>query len=150
MKIILIQDVENLGQAGDIINVKNGYARNYLFPNKLALFNNKQNLNSISSLLKQKEQKDAKEKTNLESLVNVLNKTSLKFDLNSGEDGKLFGSVTSQMISDELKNQGLEISKKEIVLDEPIKLIGNHKVNINLGSDFEATVKIKVSELESE
>ncbi len=149
MKIILIQDVENLGQAGDIVNVKNGYARNYLFPNKLALFNNKQNSNAISSLLKQKEQKDAKEKTNLESLANVLNKTSLKFSLNSGEDGKLFGSVTSQMISDELSNQGLKISKKEIVLEESIKSVGSHKVIVNLGAELEATVKVKVTELES-
>tara|TARA_Y100001970_G_scaffold126064_1_gene155927 strand:- start:1352 stop:1807 length:456 start_codon:yes stop_codon:yes gene_type:complete len=148
MKIILIQDVENLGQAGDIVNVKNGYARNYLFPNKLALFNNKQNSNAISSILKQKEEKDIKERSNLESLIGVLNKTSLKFSLNSGEDGKLFGSVTSQMISDELNSQGLKITKKEIVLDEPIKSIGNHKVNVNLGADLDATVKIKVSELE--
>ena len=149
MKIILIQDVENLGQVGDIVNVKNGYARNYLFPNKLALFNNKQNSNTISSILKQKEEKDIKERSNLESLIGVLNKTSLKFSLNSGEDGKLFGSVTSQMISDELNAQGLKITKKEIVLDEPIKSIGNHKVNVNLGADLEATVKIKVAELES-
>ena len=148
MKIILIQDVENLGQAGDIVNVKNGYARNYLFPNKLALFNNKQNSNAISSILKQKEEKDIKERSNLESLIGVLNKTSLKFSLNSGEDGKLFGSVTSQMISDELNSQGLKITKKEIVLDEPIKSIGSHKVNVNLGADLEATVKIKVAELE--
>ena len=148
MKIILIQDVENLGQAGDMVNVKNGYARNYLFPNKLALFNNKQNSNAISSLLKQKENKDAKEKSNLESLAKVLNKTSLKFSLNSGEDGKLFGSVTSQMISDQLDGEGLKIDKKEIVLEEPIKSIGSHKVAINLGADLEATVKIKVVELE--
>jgi len=148
MKIILIQDVENLGQAGDMVNVKNGYARNYLFPNKLALFNNKQNSNAISSLLKQKENKDAKERANLESLAKVLNKTSLKFSLNSGEDGKLFGSVTSQMISDQLDGEGLKIDKKEIVLEEPIKSIGSHKVAINLGADLEATVKIKVVELE--
>tara|TARA_X000001036_G_C20635200_1_gene788802 strand:+ start:332 stop:784 length:453 start_codon:yes stop_codon:yes gene_type:complete len=148
MKIILIQDVENLGQAGDMVNVKNGYARNYLFPNKLALFNNKQNSNAISSLLKQKENKDAKERSNLESLAKVLNKTSLKFSLNSGEDGKLFGSVTSQMISDQLDGEGLKIDKKEIVLEEPIKSIGSHKVAINLGADLEATVKIKVVELE--
>ena len=149
MKIILIQDVEKLGQAGDVVNVKNGYARNYLIPNKLGLFNSKQNSNAISTLLKQKETKDAKARANLKSLASVLNKTSLKFSLNSGEDGKLFGSVTSQMISDELGAQGLKIDKKEIVLEESIKLLGNHKVTINLGAELEATVKIKVVELES-
>ena len=149
MKIILIKDVENLGQAGDVVSVKNGYARNYLFPNRLALFNNKQNSNAISSILKQKENKDAKERLNLESLAKVLNKTSLKFSLNSGEDGKLFGSVTSQMISEELENQGLKIDKKEVVLEDPIKSLGNHKVDINLGADLDATVKIKVVDLES-
>tara|TARA_B110000116_G_scaffold258843_1_gene260361 strand:- start:290 stop:742 length:453 start_codon:yes stop_codon:yes gene_type:complete len=149
MKIILIQDVEKLGQAGDVVNVKNGYARNYLIPNKLGLFNSKQNSNAISTLLKQKETKDAKARANLKSLASVLNKTSLKFSLNSGEDGKLFGSVTSQMISDELGAQGLKIDKKEIVLEESIKSLGNHKVTINLGAELEATVKIKVVELES-
>ena len=149
MKIILIQDVEKLGQAGDVVNVKNGYARNYLIPNKLGLFNSKQNSNTISTLLKQKETKDAKARANLKSLASVLNKTSLKFSLNSGEDGKLFGSVTSQMISDELGAKGLKIDKKEIVLEESIKLLGNHKVTINLGAELEATVKIKVVELES-
>ena len=146
MKVILIQDVENLGKIGDSINVKNGYARNFLIPRKLALFASKQNMNSIQSLLKQQEIKNAKERTSLESLLNVLNKTTLKFSLQAGEEGKLFGSVTSQMISDELKTQGLEIDKKEIELTDPIKTIGSHKININLGEELIATLKIKVNE----
>ena len=146
MKVVLIQDVENLGKIGDSVNVKNGYARNFLIPQKLALLASKQNLNSINSLLKQQEVKNAKERTNLESLVAVLNKTTLKFSLEAGDEGKLFGSVTSQMISDELNNQGIQIDKKEIDLEDSIKEIGSHKVNINLGNDLTGIVKIKINQ----
>ena len=146
MKVVLIQDVENLGKIGDSVNVKNGYARNFLIPQKLALLASKQNLNSINSLLKQQEVKNAKERTNLESLVAVLNKTTLKFSLEAGDEGKLFGSVTSQMISDELNNQGIQIDKKEIDLEDSIKEIGSHKVNINFGNDLTGIVKIKINQ----
>lgn len=146
MKVVLIQDVENLGKIGDSVNVKNGYGRNFLIPQKLALLASKQNLNSINSLLKQQEVKNAKERTNLESLVAVLNKTTLKFLLEAGDEGKLFGSVTSQMISDELNNQGIQIDKKEIELEDSIKETGSHKVNINLGNDLTGTVKIKINQ----
>ena len=81
MKVVLIQDVENLGKIGDSVNVKNGYARNFLIPQKLALLASKQNMNSINALLKQQEMKNAKERTNLESLVAVLNKTTLKLKI---------------------------------------------------------------------
>ena len=96
MKVILIQDVDNLGKIGDSVNVKNGYARNFLIPNKLALFANDQNMKSIESMLKQQELKNAKGRSNLESLSKVLDKVTLKFELKAGEEGKLFGSVTSQ------------------------------------------------------
>ena len=146
MKVILIQDVENLGKIGDDVNVKAGYARNFLIPNKLALFANNQNMQSIESMLKQQELKNAKERSNLESLSKVLDKLTLKFDLKAGEEGKLFGSVTSQMISDELANQGLTVDKKEIVLEDSIKELGSHKVDINLGENLSATIKVKVNE----
>jgi len=146
MKVILIQDVDNLGKIGDSVNVKNGYARNFLIPNKLALFANDQNMKSIESMLKQQELKNAKERSNLESLVKVLDKVTLKFELKAGEEGKLFGSVTSQMISDELAKQDLNIDKKEIILEEPIKELGKHKVSINLGENLSASIQIKVSE----
>ena len=114
MKVILIQDVDNLGKIGDSVNVKNGYARNFLIPNKLALFANDQNMKSIESMLKQQELKNAKERSNLESLSKVLDKVTLKFELKAGEEGKLFGSVTSQMISDELAKLDLNVDKKEM------------------------------------
>ena len=145
MKVILIQDVNNLGKIGESENVKPGYARNFLIPNKLALFASDQNMKSIESLLKQQELKNAKERSNLESLAKVLDKLTLKFDLKAGEEGKLFGSVTSQMISDELSSQGLDINKKEIVLEDSIKELGTHKVNIHLGEDLSATIKVKVN-----
>ncbi len=146
MKVILIQDVDNLGKIGDSVNVKNGYARNFLIPNKLALFANDQNMKSIESMLKQQELKNAKERSNLESLSKVLDKVTLKFELKAGEEGKLFGSVTSQMISDELAKQDLNIDKKEIVLDEPIKELGKHKVSIDLGENLSASIQVKVNE----
>ena len=146
MKVILIQDVDNLGKIGDSVNVKTGYARNFLIPNKLALFASNQNMKSIESMLKQQELKNAKERSNLESLSKVLDKVTLKFELKAGEEGKLFGSVTSQMISDELAKQDLNIDKKEIVLDEPIKELGKHKVSIDLGENLSASIQIKVDE----
>tara|TARA_B100001029_G_C14882263_1_gene350632 strand:+ start:246 stop:695 length:450 start_codon:yes stop_codon:yes gene_type:complete len=146
MKVILIQDVDNLGKIGDSVNVKNGYARNFLIPNKLALFANDQNMKSIESMLKQQELKNAKERSNLESLSKVLDKVTLKFELKAGEEGKLFGSVTSQMISDELAKQDLNVDKKEVVLDEPIKELGKHKVSIDLGENLSASIQIKVNE----
>ena len=145
MKIILIQDVESLGKIGDSVNVKSGYARNFLIPNKLALSATEQNMKSIESMLQQQELKNAKERSNLESLSKVLDKITLKFDLKAGEEGKLFGSVTSQMISDELSNQGLNVTKKEIILEDSIKELGSHKVEINLGEGLSATIKIKVN-----
>ena len=145
MKVILIQDVENLGKVGQSVNVKAGYARNYLVPKKLALFATDQNMKSIETMIKQQEIKQAKERSNLESLAKILNKLTLKFKLKAGEEGKLFGSVTSQMISDELANQKLDVNKREIVLDDPIKELGSHKVSVELGEGITASIKVKVS-----
>tara|TARA_B100000519_G_scaffold129265_1_gene111605 strand:- start:301 stop:753 length:453 start_codon:yes stop_codon:yes gene_type:complete len=149
MKVILIQDVDNLGKIGDSVNVKNGYARNFLIPKKLALFANDQNMKSIDSMIKQQEIKNAKERSNLESLAKVINKVTLKFELKAGEEGKLFGSVTSQMISEELAKQDLSVDKKEIILEDPIKELGKHKVDVRLGEDLSASIQVKVTEEKS-
>ena len=145
MKIILLQTHENLGKVGDVVNVKPGYARNYLFPNRIASAATKQNINSLEAFLKAQELKEAKNRTNLEALSKKLNTLTLKFDVQVGEDEKLFGSVTSQMISEELSKKGYTIDKKEINLEEPIKSLGSYKVAINLGYELDTKIKVKVS-----
>ena len=145
MKIILLQSHESLGKVGDIINVKPGFARNYLIPNHIASLATKQNIKSLELFLKSQELKEAKNRVNLEALSKKLNSLTLKFSVNAGEDEKMFGSVTSQMIAEELEKQEYIVDKKEIVLEEPIKSLGNHKVEINLGYELETKIKVKVS-----
>ena len=132
MKIILLKSYANLGQVGEIVNVKPGFARNFLIPNKIASLATEQNIKALDIFLKAQETKEAKNRDNLEVLSKKLNSLTLKFEVQVGEDEKLFGSVTSQMISDELANQGYTIDKKEINLEDPIKELGNYKIDINL------------------
>ena len=145
MKIILLKSHDNLGNVGEIINVKSGFARNYLIPNKIGSPATEQNIKSLESFLKAQEIKEAKNRTNLEALSKKLNSLTLKFDVQAGEDDKLFGSITTQMISDKLSEGGFTVDKKEINLEEPIKSLGNHKIEINLGYELETKIKIKVS-----
>tara|TARA_A100001011_G_C14283971_1_gene832800 strand:+ start:52 stop:501 length:450 start_codon:yes stop_codon:yes gene_type:complete len=148
MQVILIKEVESLGQAGQTVKVKNGYARNYLIPQGLAMIASKSNLTLIENQLKTVELKEAKSRENLESLANELNKIKLNFSLKAGEDEKLFGSVTSQMISDSCNELGFTVNKKEIYIEEPIKTLGTHKVTVKLNSEIEAKIKIKVKALD--
>ena len=113
MKIILLQTYENLGKVGEIVNVKPGFARNYLIPNKIASLATAQNIKALEVFLKAQETKEAKNRVNLEALSKKLNSLTLKFEVQVGEDEKLFGSVTSQMVSEELSKQGYTIDKKE-------------------------------------
>tara|TARA_B110000116_G_scaffold259606_1_gene261878 strand:- start:636 stop:1085 length:450 start_codon:yes stop_codon:yes gene_type:complete len=145
MKIILLKSHEKLGNPGDILNVKPGFARNYLFPQKIAQLATESNIKSLNSWVEQQEKHEAKNRANIELLSKYLNKLVLKFELESSDDDKLFGSVTSQMISKEIENQGYSVDKKEIILEEPIKNIGNHYVEIDLDFDPKPKIKIKVS-----
>tara|TARA_B100000401_G_scaffold165089_1_gene110305 strand:+ start:775 stop:1221 length:447 start_codon:yes stop_codon:yes gene_type:complete len=144
MKIILLKSYENLGKVGEIVNVKPGFARNYLIPNKIASLATDQNIKALEVFLKSQENKEAKNRVNLEALSKKLNSLTLKFDVQVGEDEKLFGSVTSQMIADELADKGYTVDKKEIVLEETIKELGNFKIAINLGYDLDTKIKVKV------
>ena len=145
MKIILLQTYEGLGKIGEIVNVKAGYARNFLFPKNIAQNATASNVKALESWIKQQEIQEAKDRTNMELLDKYLNKLTLKFSLQAGEEDKLFGSVTSQMISDEIEKQGYSVDKKEIILEEPIKNVGNHFVVIDLGYDLKPKVKIKIT-----
>jgi len=146
MKVILLKSHDKLGNIGDIVSVKNGYARNYLLPNKIASIATDDTIKALEIWIKQQATKEAKNRENLELLAKYLDKLTIKFELQAGEDGKLFGSVTSQMISDEIENQGYSIDKKEIILEDSLKQTGNHFVHIDLGNELKPKVKVKISE----
>ena len=145
MKIILLQTHENLGQIGEIVNVKSGYARNFLIPNKIASIATDDNIQYYNKWIENQKIKEAKNRKNLELLSNQLDKLTLKFELKAGENDKLFGSVTSQMISDELDKKGYSIDKKEIILDESLKEIGNHFVHIHFDESLKPKIKVKIA-----
>ena len=144
MKVLLSQDVDSLGKMGDIVNVKDGFARNYLIPQKKAIQATEQNILSIQAAAEQRKEAELKKRADLNALAERLNKLTIKFTLKAGEDDKLFGSVTSQMIVDAVNSKGYQLEKKEIELTEPIKNVGNHFVNVKLGQEEESRIKIKV------
>jgi len=146
MKIILNQAIDNLGNEGEILDVKPGFARNYLIPKGWAKQATKINIAATQKEIEAKEKKEAKTRENLEALGKVLDKLSLKFELKAGEEGRLFGSVTSQMIVDAISEKGYTVNKKEIEMDESINHIGKYFVDVKLGHGFSGRVKVKVSE----
>ena len=146
MKIILNQAIDNLGSEGEIIDVKPGFARNYLIPKGWAKQATKINIAATQKEIEAKEKKEAKTRENLEALGKVLDKLSLKFELKAGEEGRLFGSVTSKMIIDAIAEKGYTVNKKEIEMDESIDHVGKYFVDVKLGHGFSGRVKVKVSE----
>ena len=144
MKIILKQSVDTLGKAGDIVKVKPGYGRNYLIPKGLGVLATPSMINATMQEIEQKAIKEAKSKENLEIIAKKLNTIKLTFALKAGEDDKLFGSVTTQMISDALNEKGYKVDKKYISVDETIKTLGNYSAIVDFGDDISAKVKLKV------
>ena len=146
MKIILNQAIDSLGNEGEILDVKPGFARNYLIPKGWAKQATKINIAATQKEIEAKEKKEAKTRENLEALGKVLDKLSLKFELKAGKEGKLFGSVTSQMIVDAIAEKGYTVNKKEIEMDESINHVGKYFVDVKLGHGLSGRVKLKVSE----
>ena len=146
MKIILNQAIDSLGNEGEIIVVKAGYARNYLIPKGWAKQATKINIAATHKEIEAKQKKEAKTRDNLEALGKILDKLSLKFELKAGEEGQLFGSVTSQMIVDAISEKGYTVNKKEIEMEESINHVGKYFVDVKLGHGFAGRVKIKVAE----
>ena len=138
----------SLGQAGETVKVKNGYARNYLIPQDMAIYATKNNIVQIENRIEKAKEIEATRVKKLKVVAEKLNKLSLKFELQSGEEDKLFGSVTTQMISEALSDAGYSIERKDIDITDPIKTLGNHYVTIFLHKDVSAKVKIKVKALE--
>ena len=145
MKIILKQSVDNLGGEGEILEVKVGYARNYLIPKGWAKQATKVNIAATEKEIDFRLKKEAKTRDNLEALGKQLDKISLKFELKAGEEGKLFGSVTSQMIVDGIAEKGYTVNKKEIEIEESINHVGKYFVDVKLGHGISGRVKLKVT-----
>ena len=144
MKVILKEDVQNLGQQGDVVEVKSGYARNYLMPQKLAILFTKQQKKSIDEAQRVEERKLEREKDQLESVLKQVEDLSLSLKMQSEEDSKLFGSVTKLDIVKLLEENGITIDKKYVDLSSPIKTLGEHKVDIVFTKDMTASFTLTV------
>ncbi len=144
MKVILRQDYETLGKIGDMVDVKDGFAANFLLPRKIAYTALKGNIAALEEEKKSLAKKSEQELKAAETLASELEKVSVTIPVQVGEEDKIFGTVTTQMIADSLKEKGHEIDKRKIEIPEPIKSLGIYEVNIKLYSNVEAKIKVWV------
>jgi large subunit ribosomal protein L9 len=145
MKVLLLQDVDNLGYAGDVKNVANGYGRNYLIPHNLAVLASPGAMKQAETIRKAAEKHRAREKADAEAIVNQLAGLSLLFERRAGETGKLYGSVTSADISEAIKDKtGIDLDKRKVALPEPIRNLGEQEVTIKLMIEVSTTIKVEV------
>ena len=147
MEVILLEDVKSLGKKGQIVKINDGYARNFVLPKKPGLEATPKNLNDLK-LKKANEDKVAKEKLEAaKEFAKVLEESTVVVKIKSGEGGRTFGSVSSKEIAQEAKKQlDFDIDKKKIVLDEPIRTLGTHVIQIKLHKDVTAKMNVKVQE----
>jgi len=141
MKVILRKDFEALGNIGDVVDVKEGYARNFLIPRKIVYTALSGNLKALEDEKKSIARKSEKELHSAEKISAELEKVSVTIPVQVGEEDKIFGSVTTQMIADALVEKGFEIDKRKIEIDEPIKTLGIYNVNVKLHSKVSASIK---------
>ena len=150
MKVILKQDVEKLGRRGDVINVAPGFGRNYLIPRKMAMAVTATNLKAVEIERQALKKKLEVERKSFQSLVERLNQVSLTFTRRAGDKDVIFGSVSAGDVKEALDGLGYDIDKKKILLDEPIKRLGNFTVPVKISSEDRAEVKIVVAREEAE
>ena len=147
MKVILLQDIRGQGKKGEMINVSDGYARNFLFPRKLAQEATADNVNTMRMNDKAKQEKEQRAREEAAALSAKLRDMTLIVYAKGGGAGRLFGSVTSQEISDALKTQeGIELDKRKIVIEDAIKTAGQYTVKAKLGFGIDAPLKVEVKE----
>jgi len=144
MKVILIENVDKLGSIGDVVTVKTGHARNYLIPKKLVKEATAGNLKSLESLLKKKAAVEAKVLEEANKVAEKIAALSLTIPAEAGEEEKLFGSVSSEKISEALAQEGVSVDKRDIVLDEPIKKLGAYQVTVKIHPQVKASLKVLV------
>ncbi len=144
MKVLLIDNVENVGRRGDIKEVKDGFARNHLLPKNFAIRATDANIKSWEKRLHALKLKDAKVLEDAQAIASSLNDISITIAVKAGEDDKLFGSVSSQNIADSLNEKEFNISRKDIQLKEPIKQLGEHSIPIKIHPEVTANITLKV------
>ncbi|MCK9450432.1 MAG: 50S ribosomal protein L9 [Bacteroidales bacterium] len=146
MEIILKQDIEKLGYTNDIVNVKDGYARNFLIPNKMAIIANPTNRKVLAETLKQQAFKENKVKNEAAAIAKALEGTTLKIAVKAGTSGKIFGSVNSVMIANAIKEaKNIELDRKRISINEDaVKEVGNYKANIRLHKEVQFEIDFEV------
>lgn len=150
MKVILREDVDKLGRMGDLVNVADGYARNFLLPRNLAALATTKNIKALEHEKRVIADRIKKEKMAAEDEAKKISAVSVSIPAQVGEEGKLFGSVTSKDIAEAIAAQGFAIDKKKIVLERPIKEIGTFMVPIKIHHDVTAQVKVEVIKAEEE
>ncbi len=144
MQVILLEDVPSLGKAGDTVKVSDGYGRNYLIPHKKAAFATEKSIKALEHQKRQVQQRMGKMRRDAEGMAEQIGKLSCTFVKTVGESGKLFGSVTSMDIESYLKENGINVDRKKIQLEEPIKNLGMYTVPIKLYPEVTARLKVWV------
>lgn len=145
MKVILKADIKGVGKKDEVINASDGYARNFLFPKKLALEANAENMSKLKAKQASNQYKKSVEKEEAQKVAQKLNGILLKIAVKTGENGKIFGSITAKEIADNLKEQyKIEVDKKKIELKEPIKTLGSFNVSIKLYEGVIGTLKVQM------
>lgn len=144
MKLILTESINRLGDTGEVVNVSDGYGRNYLLPTRKAVLATQSNLKMLQGQLKQQQTQDVKDQEHAQQQAKILEEVSLTSVVKVGEDDRMFGSVTQQNIGELLKEKGHDIDRRKIILDEPIKALGIYTVPIQLHGKVQANVKLWV------
>jgi len=146
MKVVLKDDVKNLGKMGQIADVADGFARNYLLPRGLAIEANTKNVKSMEHEKRIIQEKAKKIRNSALDLSQKISAMALVIKAKAGEEGKLFGAVTTMDIAEQMKNEGVEIDKKRISLDEPIKRLGTYSVSVKVHPEVSTQLKVQVVE----
>ena len=142
--ILLLEAIKGLGSEGDTVSVRAGYARNFLFPRKLAIPVNQGNRKQIESLKIAKEKRIAEELEASKSLAEKIGQINISIAVKTGDNGKMFGSVTSADILTRLDEEGIQLEKKQLNVAQPIKDLGSHKIQVKLNSEIEATFNLEI------
>ena len=147
MKVILLEDVKSVGKKGELVNASDGYAKNFLFPKKLAVESTKSNLNDFELKQKAEAKRKKEELEQAQNMAKELENKTVTVKVKTGENGKLFGSVTNKEVAEEIvKQTGMQIDKKKVSIGDPIKMVGERTAVIKLHPKVSAEITIKIVE----